>query len=180
MSRIYSHSSKAAVSINKTTFCTVTISNYNTVWTYTNVPGKPLSPGPICTPLASSHKVTQWADTCTRLTAGKQRQGRKEVVALKDKKDRNTDYGSTVRIALNQRLEEGARWQRRRRHWLRESNWAFQDRTCPAHQAVGQPLPRPGFHAWAHTDAPYPEHTESPASLPPTSAPLISIVAAHS
>ena len=60
---------------------------------------------------------------------------------LEGQKDRNTDYGGTVRIALNQRPEEGARWQRRRRHWLRESNWVFQDRTCPAHQAVGQPLP---------------------------------------
>lgn len=104
MSRVYSHSSKAAVSINKTTFCTITIYNYNTVWTYTDVPGKSPSPGPTCTPLASSHKSLSELtfardlpdDTRTRLTPGGHSHGPRGH-CLEGPKDRGTDYGGTER-----------------------------------------------------------------------------------
>ena len=116
MSRIYSHSSKAVVSINKTTFCTITIYNYNTVWTYTDVPGKPHSPGPTCTPLASSHKVTQWADIHSgpaRWHAYSADSKRAQSWPLKRSLPRRTKskryrlwrHGKT---ALNQRLESAA------------------------------------------------------------------------
>lgn len=61
-------------------------------------------------------------------------------------------------------------------HW---NPTAVPGRDLPAHQADGQPLLGPASTPeYLHTAAPHPEHTEPPASLPPTSAPLISVVSA--